>query len=68
MRRAPGRSSTTSNARLWPDNDYVKLFELGAHPFLTRTLFIAMFESDYTEPFGFQKEYAVRLKHFSALP
>jgi hypothetical protein len=46
-------------------HDYVKLFELGAHPFLTLTLFIAMFERDYAEPLGFQKEYAVRLQHFS---
>ncbi|MDG4821434.1 hypothetical protein O7635_06140 [Asanoa sp. WMMD1127] len=45
-------------------HDYVKLFELGAHPFLTLTLFIAMFERDYTEPLAFQKEYAVRLAHF----
>jgi hypothetical protein len=46
-------------------HDYVKLFELGAHPFLTLTLFIAVFERDYAEPLGFQKEYAVRLQHFS---
>jgi hypothetical protein len=45
-------------------HDYVKLFELGAHPFLTLTLFIAMFERDYAEPLAFQKEYAVRLAHF----
>lgn len=45
-------------------HDYPKLFELGAHPFLTLTLFIAMFERDYAEPLGFQKEYAVRLSHF----
>ena len=38
--------------------DYPKLFELGAHPFLTLTLFIAMFERDYPEPLGFQKDYA----------
>ena len=43
--------------------DYVKLFELGAHPFLTLTLFIAMFERDH-EPLGFQKEYALRLARF----
>ncbi|HEU0042891.1 MAG TPA: hypothetical protein VFQ15_11115 [Jiangellaceae bacterium] len=48
-------------------HDYPKLFELGAHPFLTLTLFIAMFERDYAEPLGFQKEYATRLQHF-ALP
>lgn len=46
------------------DHDYPKLFELGAHPFLTLTLFIAMFERDYPEPLGFQKEYAVRLAGF----
>jgi hypothetical protein len=48
-------------------HDYPKLFELGAHPFLTLTLFIAMFENDYAEPLGFQLEYARRLSHF-ALP
>ena len=46
-------------------HDYVKLFELGAHPFLTLTLFIAMFERDHPEPLSFQKEYALRLQHFS---
>lgn len=46
-------------------HDYPKLFELGAHPFLTLTLFIAMFERDYEEPLGFQLEYARRLQHFS---
>ncbi|WP_433606548.1 hypothetical protein ACQP2P_30345 [Dactylosporangium sp. CA-139114] len=45
-------------------HDYVALFELGAHPFLTLTLFIAMFERDHPEPLGFQKEYALRLAHF----
>ena len=46
-------------------HDYPKLFELGAHPFLTLTLFIAIFERDYPEPLGFQKEYARRLMHMS---
>jgi hypothetical protein len=45
-------------------HDYPKLFELGAHPFLTLTLFIAMFERDH-EPLGFQREYARRLAHMS---
>jgi hypothetical protein len=44
-------------------HDYPKLFELGAHPFLTLTLFIGMFERDYDEPLGFQLEYAQRLAH-----
>ena len=46
-------------------HDYPKLFELGAHPFLTLTLFIAMFERDHAEPLGFQLEYARRLAHMS---
>ncbi|WP_214108877.1 hypothetical protein [Acrocarpospora catenulata] len=54
----PERDALTSH-------DYVRLFELGAHPFLTLTLFIAMFERDYPEPLAFQKEYGRRLSHFS---
>jgi hypothetical protein len=46
-------------------HDFVRLFELGAHNFLTLTLFIAMFERDYDEPLGFQLEYARKLSHFS---
>jgi hypothetical protein len=44
-------------------HDYVRLFELGAHPFLTLTLFIAMFERDHP-PLGFQRQYALRMQHF----
>ena len=36
-----------------------------AHPFLTLTLFIAMFERDHDEPLGFQKQYAATLAGFS---
>jgi hypothetical protein len=43
-------------------HDYPALFELGAHPFLTLTLFIALFERDH-EGLGFQLEYAQRLAH-----
>jgi hypothetical protein len=46
-------------------HDYVTLFEMGAHCFLTLTLFIALFERDYAEPLAFQKEYAARLSHWS---
>jgi hypothetical protein len=46
-------------------HDYVALFELGAHNFLTLTLFIALFERDYAEPLAFQREYAARLSHWS---
>jgi hypothetical protein len=46
-------------------HDYPALFELGAHPFLTLTLFIAMFERDHEEPLGFQLEYARQLSGFA---
>ena len=46
-------------------HDYPALFGMGAHPFLTLTLFIAMFERDHAEPLGFQLEYARRLAHFT---
>ena len=46
-------------------HDHPALFAMGAHPFLTLTLFIAMFERDHEEPLGFQLEYARRLAHFS---
>jgi hypothetical protein len=47
------------------DHDHCKLFELGAHPFLTLTLFIAMFERDNTEPLEYQKAYGARMAHFA---
>ena len=47
------------------EHDHVTLFRMGAHPFLTLTLFIAMFERDHAEPLGFQLEYAQRLSHFT---
>lgn len=46
-------------------HDHPALFGMGAHPFLTLTLFIAMFERDHEEPLGFQLEYARKLSHFT---
>ena len=46
-------------------HDHVALFQLGAHPFLTLTLWIAMFERDHPEPLGMQRDYAARLSHFN---
>ena len=45
-------------------HDYPTLFEMGAHPFLTLTLFIAMFERDNNEPLEYQKAFGARLAHF----
>ena len=42
--------------------DVPKLFELGAHTFLTLTLGIAMFERDYEEPLGVLELEAERLR------
>jgi hypothetical protein len=45
-------------------HDHVRLFEMGAHPFLTLTLFIAMFERDHG-PLEYQLAYARALEHVS---
>ncbi|MFJ9387854.1 hypothetical protein ACIRON_03485 [Nocardioides sp. NPDC101246] len=45
-------------------HDQVRLFALGAHPFLTLTLWIAMFERDFDEPLGMQLDYARKLAAF----
>jgi hypothetical protein len=46
-------------------HDHVALFGLGAHPFLTLTLFIALFERDHPEPLSYQKGYGAALAHLS---
>lgn len=46
-------------------HDQVALFRMGAHPFLTLTLFIAVFERDNTEPLEYQKAYGASLSDFS---
>ena len=45
-------------------HDHVTLFEMGAHPFLTLTLFIAMFERDHG-PLEYQIAYGQAMKHLS---
>ena len=45
-------------------HDHVKLFEMGAHPFLTLTLFIAMFERDHG-PLEYQIAYGQAMKHLT---
>jgi hypothetical protein len=44
-------------------HDHVALFEMGAHPFLTLTLWIGMFEQDRSEPLAMQLDYAAKLAH-----
>jgi hypothetical protein len=45
-------------------HDHVALFGLGAHPFLTLTLFIAMFERDHG-PLEYQLAYAKAMQHIT---
>jgi hypothetical protein len=45
-------------------HDHVTLFEMGAHPFLTLTLFIALFERDHG-PMEYQAAYARAMNHIS---
>ncbi len=44
--------------------DHVALFGMGAHPFLTLTLFIAMFERDHG-PLEYQIAYGQALQHLT---
>ncbi len=45
-------------------HDHVALFGMGAHPFLTLTLFIAMFERDHG-PLEYQKAYGAAMRHLT---
>ena len=53
---------TGAERRAIREHDHVALFQLGAHPFLTLTLFIAMFERDHG-PLEYQKAYARAMEH-----
>jgi hypothetical protein len=55
-------SFTPEERRALVKRDHVALFELGAHPFLTLTLFIAMFERDHG-PLEYQIAYARAMDH-----
>jgi hypothetical protein len=56
---------TSAEREALATHNYVAIQELGAHPFLTLTLFIALFERDHAEPLGFQREYARKLGHWT---
>jgi hypothetical protein len=46
------------------EHDHVALFQMGAHPFLTLTLFIAMFERDHG-PLEYQRAYGRVMQHLT---
>ena len=53
---------TDEERRALREHDHVALFELGAHPFLALTLFIALFERDHG-PLEYQKAYGKAMEH-----
>jgi hypothetical protein len=55
---------TDDERRALREHDHVALFGMGAHPFLTLTLFIAMFERDHG-PLEYQKAYGKAMQHIS---
>ncbi len=55
---------TDEERRALREHDHVALFAMGAHPFLTLTLFIAMFERDHG-PLEYQKAYGKAMEHLS---
>ena len=57
-------SFTDEERRALREHDHVALFGMGAHPFLTLTLLIAMFERDH-EPLEYQKAYAKAMQHIT---
>jgi hypothetical protein len=65
IERSTWQSFSEPEREALASHDHVKLFELGAHPFLTLTLFIALFERDYSEPLAYQLEFGRRLQAFN---
>ena len=55
---------TDEERRALKEHDHVALFGMGAHPFLTLTLFIAMFERDHG-PLEYQIAYGKAMKHIT---
>jgi hypothetical protein len=62
--RSTWLSFTDDERRALIEQDHVTLFEMGAHPFLTLTLFIAMFERDHG-PLEYQIAYGKAMEHLT---
>ncbi|WP_108610645.1 hypothetical protein [Aminobacter sp. MSH1] len=48
-------------------HDYVALFEMGAHFFLSLTIFVALYDEEYmtrSGPLAFQREFGAKLDHW----
>jgi hypothetical protein len=60
-------SFTREERRALIEHDYVALFELGAHIFLTLTIYIALYDEEFAAasgPLSFQRAYAENLAHW----
>jgi len=71
VERTTWLSFTDAERQALVEHDYVALFELGAHFFLTLTIMIALYDEDYTiasGPLSFQREYATKLSHWLGQP
>ena len=62
--RSTWLSFTEDERRALREHDHVTLFQMGAPPFLTLTLFIPMFERDHG-PLEYQKAYGKAMEHIS---
>jgi hypothetical protein len=62
--RSTWLSFTEEERRALREQDHVALFQMGAHPFLTLTLFIAVFERDHG-PLEYQRAYGRAMQHIS---
>ena len=60
-------SLTEAERKALIEHDYVALFEMGIHFFLSLTIFIGIYDHDWTRTKGslsFQREFAERLSHW----
>ena len=67
VERTTWLSFTDAERQALLEHDYVALFEMGAHFFLTLTIMIALYDEDYAAasgPLSFQREYATKLAHW----
>jgi len=60
-------SLTDAERKVLVEHDYVALFEMGAHFFLSLTIFIAIYDEEWMAkhgPLSFQREFARKLLHW----
>jgi hypothetical protein len=62
--RSTWQEFSADERRALVEHDHVTLFGMGAHPFLTLTLFIALFERDHG-PLEYQRAYGAAMAHLT---